>query len=537
VRIAQPAPASASTHAVPEGSRWRALLADRGVWVVAGLLVAFWAISAWWLTADGRVTDFDTGKHLLTVFAYHDAIGDGRLLAPLTEFHSYPPLVHLVGALGSAIGGVDTDPPIMAQNVVFLPGLAFGCFATARLAYGPGAAVPAAVFALGAPLVVAQFHQFVLDGPLAATIAVSVALLLASRRFARTGFSAAAGLAVGLALLTKQTAPAFLVGILAVLLLRGGWRNWPGLLAFAAVAAVVGGPWYVEHLGNLLDQVRVGGPSGGTATPLVPLGFLRLEERNRDLYYSWGLVNFQLFLPFALLFLGGTAWSATRWLRRRRPDDYTPELIAGGLGGLCLMTVTHYLDPRYTLPCLVFEAALATGWLAFVRRPWRLAGTGAVAAVALLNVISLSFGPGAPWELRLGTPNPGSPVKARSLVVAGTLTDPQGPPDRNDDVRRLLERAKRDGFRRVEFEPASMTVGFFSGDGLNALTRIVGIPRFPQYEPQKMNDHDLFLIRRPPIPTDPPPCSTFSDGSHFYVAIGYPLKPFEDYRFYCPLRR
>ena len=71
------------------------------------------------------------------------------------------------------------------------------------------------------------------------------------------GIAALAGVLSALAMLTKQTSLIFLAGPLAVALLRGGWRNWRGILAFAAALGIVAGPWYVYHRHELNSLVSL----------------------------------------------------------------------------------------------------------------------------------------------------------------------------------------------------------------------------------------------------------------------------------------
>src|SRR4029077_17436397 len=116
---------------------------------------------------------------------------------------------------------------------------------------------------LGTPIVVFQMHVFMIDPPEAAMVAASAWAILASRRFERVGIAALAGVLVGLAMMTKETSIIFLAGLVAVAILRGGWRNWRGLLMFLAVAAAISLPWYVYHVAQLHGLVEGQGGTGG----------------------------------------------------------------------------------------------------------------------------------------------------------------------------------------------------------------------------------------------------------------------------------
>jgi len=150
--------------------------------VAAALTVGFLAVTAWWLKHDSRVPDFDNGKHLGDSFYYYDLLHQG-LLEPFKVFTTYPPLLHLVGALGVAVGGVGVRGPIMVENVVFVPLLAAGCYGAGTVAAEGRrlGGLLAVVFALGTPMVVSQLHVMMLDAPEAAmaTTAAAIAVKVA----------------------------------------------------------------------------------------------------------------------------------------------------------------------------------------------------------------------------------------------------------------------------------------------------------------------------------------------------------------------
>src|SRR5215207_9457791 len=98
-------------------------------WGVIGAALAFVAISVWWVALDARLPDADNGKHLLSSFRMYDGLADGHPRTPLFLDTGYPPLVYLVGAAGVLIGGATRESAILAENLVFVPLLAGGCYA------------------------------------------------------------------------------------------------------------------------------------------------------------------------------------------------------------------------------------------------------------------------------------------------------------------------------------------------------------------------------------------------------------------------
>lgn len=198
-------------------------------WVAISATVGFIAATCWWLSQDRSIPIFDAGWHLENAIAYHNMLESGELLAPFKGASLYPPLATLVGALGMFIGGVNTPTPIIAENVVFVPLLALGCYQSGKLLFGRQAGMLAVLFVLGSPLLSAQFHNFMLDPPEVAVVALSMWLVLATDAFDRVGFSAIAGLAIGLSMLVKVTVLLFIGGIVLVALARCLWRAWLSL--------------------------------------------------------------------------------------------------------------------------------------------------------------------------------------------------------------------------------------------------------------------------------------------------------------------
>src|ERR1019366_4334570 len=189
-----------------------------------------------------RVPDWDGGLHMIAAWTVHAQWASGEWLAPFTGFNNSPPLVHIVGALGIFIGGLHTASIVLADNVVFLPLLVGGCYGVGTLAYGRRGGLFAAIFALGTPMIASEMHEFLIDPGEAALVAASVWAILASRGFEGVGYVALAAVFCSLGMLSKQTFPLFVAGLIVVVLARGGWRNWRGLGTFLVVGALLASP-------------------------------------------------------------------------------------------------------------------------------------------------------------------------------------------------------------------------------------------------------------------------------------------------------
>ena len=517
---------------------------SREAWLTTGATVVFFAVTVWWLTQDTRVPDYDSGQHMLDAFVVHDQLANWNLLAPFTDFNNYPPLVHIVGALGIFVGGLNSASLILANNVVFLPLLVGGCYGVGTLAYGRLGGLLAALFALGTPMILSEMRgEFYIDPGEAAMVAISVWAIVASRRFERVGLSALAGFLCALGMLSKQTFPFFVAGLLLVVVARGGWRNWRGLLAFLLVGALFALPWYIDHVAQLntltagaTAQAAGSGAVGGNASGGVAP--LRYSGANYA-WYVWNMFNHQLLAPLTLALGIGVGTALWRFARRRDPKDLAPELLGGALVSYLGLTYITLKDPRYTLPALVYFAVLGTGWIATARprvRPWL---TAAVLAVVATNFVMVSFGLGG----TVGVTLPGAASTDVSLVGARhvTIFSPNGwihgGPVRDGDLLALFQGLKHDGVRSVEFDGGSTNIADFTNIGLTVFAIMAGLSVPPQNNLPAMGPNDAFLLRRYPSAGDPPPCQRLNDGTGVYVELGDPLRaPFEESTWICPGR-
>jgi 4-amino-4-deoxy-L-arabinose transferase-like glycosyltransferase len=511
---------------------------SREVQLLLGAVVGFLAITVWWLTQDDRVQDWDNGLHTVDAFLIHKEIVAGHLTRPFTEFNTYPPLGHLVGALAVFIGGFNPATVTVASNAVFVPLLAAGCFGVARQVYGSDrAGLLAGLFALGTPMIVSEFHEFILDPQQAALIAVSVWAILACRRFERPGIAALAGALSGLAMLTKQTSVVFLAGPLAVAVLRGGWRNWRGILTFGGALAVVAGPWYVYHWHELNGLVSLHDSGAGSSAANEAGGFFpqRLSRKSFG-WYFWSTVNIQVLAPLALALLVGSVLAIRDCLRDCSPNNLRRELLGGLFVSWLGMTLITHKDPRYSLPALVYMAALGTGWIAVADRGRRLLETALVFVVAI-NVIGVSTGLGS--TVRLTLPG-GAKIKTGLAERHLTFYSPdgwlRGAPEHDGDILALMQGLKRVGARSVTFDAASSDDIDFNTSGLQVLAIDAGLKPTWVYNPAALGPRDAFVLRHVQQPGDPPPCQRLNDGSGVYVVLGNPVIPFELYTFLCPGR-
>jgi 4-amino-4-deoxy-L-arabinose transferase-like glycosyltransferase len=510
--------------------RWTA-----GAWWAIAATAAFILVSCWWLSRDRGVPHADNGSHLITAVAYRDMLAAGDLGELWTRSGFYPPLTFVVGALGMLVGGLNAAAPVVAQNLVYVPLLAVGCYGVGTLLAGPTAGALAVLFALGTPLLVEQFHVFMLDAPLAALVAVSVWLILRSDRFARAPTSALAGIAVGAGLSSKEQFPQFVVGLLLVVLLRGGWRNRRGLAAFAGAALLVGLPWYVANLGRL--GILLDAASGVHGVP--PEGRPPLLSMANLTWYAWATLNGLLFAPltaFATVGVASAAAGLVRDVRRRvrvTAADVRPELLGGLACAWVVLTAVPHNDMRYTMPLVVYLATLGTAWVLRLAPAPRAAATGALLLAVLAATLGASFGVGGvaritladepyPPEYRYLLRNYGVP-STRQVTLYANRGFMVTAPRRETDLPGLLAALREHGYTGVGWirEQAILGDPAFDLQGLWLLVRFARLdePALTLRVPWDMSDPRHALLVRQALPAETRPCLVLADGSGLWVVV------------------
>lgn len=502
---------------------------------VALLSLAFVGATALWLFFDqGTPHGSDASRHFQAVFDFREHL----FSSPLYWFHYennddafYPPLVYLVGVLGTLPGGLSTDGPVLATNVVFVPLYAAGCYGVAREAFGRDAGLPAAIFALAAPIAIGQFHILLLDLPMAAMVAVTVWALLAGNRFENTRLALLAGILAGLGMLTKQPFVAFIAPLIVVTLLRGGWRNWRGLAFFCAAAAVIAGPWYLRHLDGLLGVAETASSQAAAGVDTNPHGteYPRFSLDNYE-WHVWAFLNAHWYLPLTLVFLGG-AVVALRRTWQSRTAGYVPELVAGILSGYVgVAFLVGFQDVRYSYGSACFVAALGVGWLARAGPRLRTGVTLGLVGLLALNTLAVSTGALGTIEFRLPVGRSvsdsvgfrltnGEPVSGveGNLVLLADYGYRAGEPERARTLD-LLEAAAKDGIATVSIDESEET-----GDklvGIDVFARTVPIRFLTQADRRIETAEGITLYRRSVRSSDPPPCQRFTDGTGLYVLRG-----------------
>jgi 4-amino-4-deoxy-L-arabinose transferase-like glycosyltransferase len=452
----------------------------------AGAVVAFVAITWWWLSQDRGVPFADAGSHLFTVIAYHDVIQAGEFSSVWHRSGYYPPMTFMVGAAATFVGGVNRSAPVLGQNVVYVPLLALGCYQTGRLAANRLAGLLAVVFALGSPLLIEQFHVFMVDAPEVALTAVAIWLILASDRFARLPTSVAAGLTVGIGVLSKEQFPLFVVGLFAAVLLKGsGWRNWRGIAAFALTALVVSAPWYVVNLSELGHYASAGLANAN----LPPRGRPPLLSLSNLGWYFWALLNGVLFAPLFLFAATGVVRTTIVLVRRVRAgarsppaDDVRSALLVGLLVAWLGISLTPHHDMRYAMPLVPYLAVLGTAWIVDLSSTARRLAIAGLTLAVVATTLAMSFGAGPDLRVVLGSRRVVTDVSfgipsPNEITVHADHDFNVSAPRRDDDIPGLFAAMQQDGVTGVAWVAGESPLGdpVFDLQGALLLVRFAGL--------------------------------------------------------------
>lgn len=502
-------------------------------WGAIGIAALFLGISCWWLSQDRSIPIFDAGLHLTGAFYIFESLQAGRVVHALTLTSPYPPFAYLVGDLGIAVGGIGVAPPIIAENFVFVPLLAAGCYHVGRLAFNRTAGLLAVVFALGSPLITAQFHVFMIDAPETAMVAVSLWAVLATKGFTRVPTSAAAGLAVGLGLLTKEPFVFFIAGPVVVTAIRGRTQAWRGVLVFVLVVLAVALPWYIQEFTRVkavgsAALNAVGDSALGSEIAPPPLSTANFE------WYFWNMLNTQLYAPLLAFSVIGWVWTLVGFVRRRHVGRFAPELAIGAFVAWLGITETFIRDPRYSMPLLVYLAIFGVGWITLLPRPGRSAAIATLALVSAANVAGSSFGFGPRIRLHLLQTHKGSLEGAGYLTVYSGKGYLVSAPHRDGDMVATLRALRHNGVRVIVLEPSTVDDPAFSAVGMVALDRIAGLLTVSEENVSVtgLTSQDAVVHNGSTQPGGSAPCVRLANGTGVWITLGDPDVP--TLRSYCP---
>jgi hypothetical protein len=433
--------------------------------VVAAALLLL-GLDAWWVAAHRHGYPLNIDEAAYTTIGLTDYLGlrDGGLHGWWQAFQSQTPNAPLVPALTSllyvvkpgVLEGFGTLGAAMALLGLAIYGIG------ERLA-GPRLGALAAVAAMTAPGVLAFAHVYVFALPAAALLAAAVYALLRSEGMRRRRWALACGAALGLMLLARTMAVAFVPGVLAAaalaILARGRDRREPTrgfanlgltLLATAAVAAL----WYWRNLEPVVEYLTdfgYGGKSAEFGAEHSLLSWVRWTAVGER------MAGVDLLLPLAALVLAGLGAGLFAAARRvGRAGDRRAALLqlagtdAAAVGVVVAAAYLALTSSRnagfgFTLPLSGLVLPLAAVGL----RHFRAAARPALAALALIAAANLAASSDL-WsdlsrdrQLTLPGLTSLSWLNGVNFALSDIRTQVPGPETRFDDRDRGWPRADR----------------------------------------------------------------------------------------------
>jgi len=168
--------------------------------------------SAWFIRADHRPCNINELSHIMGAidFANLAPVRPSLYSAYLEAFNGYPPIGILTSGFYAVFGR--THDVAAASQLPFTALLLIALYLLGSRLVDRRTGLLAAWLAATSPATVELSRQYLLEMPLTALTTLAVLLLIMTDRFTERRWSIAAGLAVGLAALAKQTFFIFLIG-------------------------------------------------------------------------------------------------------------------------------------------------------------------------------------------------------------------------------------------------------------------------------------------------------------------------------------
>lgn len=386
---------------LPSSERARWLLV-----VALGCLLLV-ALDVWWLVEHRHGYPLDVDESGYTTFALNDYFGlqNGGPHGWWEAVQNQSRFAPLLPAITSWV--LLIDPGVLAGFFVligFAVLLVLVSYGIGERLAGPrlGALVAFAVATSQGLFTFTREYVFAL--PTAAFLSCAVYALLRSDGLWARRWAVACGVCLGLMLLSRTMAFAFLPGVLGAALLtaalrgRGDLRNRLinlGLLLMAGAA--VAATWYWRNLEPAFEYLTSYGYGAqsqyyGDEHALISWGRLKaILER---------MIVFDLLIPMTLLLLVGLAAVGVMVVRRlRRAEDWRTEatrLLASDSASVLILVVLGFgalMSSRnggngFTFPLAVLLPALAVLALRGARRAAVVSVVVIVAAIGLLNVLA-----------------------------------------------------------------------------------------------------------------------------------------------------
>jgi 4-amino-4-deoxy-L-arabinose transferase-like glycosyltransferase len=383
-----------------------------GILIVLVGVVVLSVISHRWTTRsfENIPPPWDQGLYLYMAFKYWNALADGGLPALARSWLFLFPYRGTLFPLSTLASFVAFGPSFAAAyvtNALYLLVMLVSVYKTGQWLGGWRVGLLGAFICATIPALINYSRDYLLDFPMAALITAALYTLLRSDLFQERWYGLGFGVWVGLALLAKPMAAAYLVPVALYAALVASAQperrgRLPGSLGVVALGfALVAGPWYsvniVHAVGNLVSA-----GFGATSVPYRGGGERWLTSENLS-YYPRFVLGYGLGFPYAVLMLclaighGVATWreraGRTRDVRASLARPAT-ILMVWVLTMYVVLTLTPSKDAeRYTVALLPAMAILAAWWI-HQTSPAALRAVAMIAGlvIGLFNYWMLTFG-------------------------------------------------------------------------------------------------------------------------------------------------
>lgn len=363
----------------------------RSDYVLLGALVlAIFTVDLIWRHIELRPPHWDMGRHLLNSLHYLDLF-KSHSLSILDAYYYYPPLVYWV-AIPFQILFHPSIESAVASNIVFISTLVYATYELGKYLWGRRTGLLAAFLTLTTPMLVTQFKEFQIDGPLTAITALSLLFLLKSEKFTNHKYSLLFGASFGMGMFTKWTFPFIMAAPLALIIIQSAIsliKSRNGKILYNAVAAAVityaiAGVWYVTNFWKLRIDLAQNSTAAGMLEGDPVIGTFASN--------IWHIINLtDNYLRLAtILFMVGLVYLCMR--RKNFVRNIYPLLLV--VGSILFFTMLRNKDARYIAPVMPAVAIICVYWFDQVRAKWR----------NVLGISVLVYGALVFWSISFGVP-------------------------------------------------------------------------------------------------------------------------------------
>jgi hypothetical protein len=338
-----------------------------------------------WMARDHEAPAWDQAHYLHVNFEWRRALSEGGFHTIVSAFYDTDPgrgplYVLVITPFEAIREGVNAA---IVANTLLLCGTILTTAVVATRLYGRRAAPAAAVFVATCPILYGVSRETLVDTLLTLLVALAVMSAIVSSGFQRRGWAVLCGVFVGLATLTKITAPGFvIVPALGSLALTGSIapkRQATNATLAVVVAVLVALPWYAVNLRPAVDYLQ-STTSGELAIGITddPLDF------HAFLAFASRIINSVVGVILVLVVVIGVVLASRRLLNRPVSRQDLGRIVVPGslfVVPFAALALSHNQDIRHVAPGVPGVAVLAAGAIVSIRP--RLVGTALLSAATI----------------------------------------------------------------------------------------------------------------------------------------------------------